>query len=347
MSEHSVLENVQAAGNVLDQAASGNGSPLPGLAEIERAAELVYQSMPPTPQYRWPQIEAIAGREVWIKHENHTPLGAFKVRGGLIYMDWLAREHPAVRTVITATRGNHGQSIPFAARRTGQRVVIVVPHGNSREKNAAMRSLGAELIEHGDDFQAAVEHSIELAAEHGWHRVPSFDLKLVAGVATYALEFFRGAPPLDTVYVPIGMGTGVCGLIAARDALGLATKIVGVGSAQAPATSLSFAAGRVVEHAAQTRIADGVACRRPDDRVIGFLQAGMDRMVLVDDDAVEAAMRLYFRTTHNVAEGAGAIGLAALLQEGDAAGARAGTVLCGGNVDTEVFTRVLAGGLGQ
>jgi threonine dehydratase len=322
----------------------GVESLLPTLGEMERAAEVVYRHMPPTPQYSWPLINARAGAEVWVKHENHTPLGAFKVRGGLVYMDWLKRERPEVRTVVSATRGNHGQSIAYAAARSGHRAVIVVPHGNSVEKNAAMRALGAELLEFGQDFQAANEHGERLAGENGWHRIPSFDLRLVAGVATYALEFFRGAPEMERVYVPVGMGSGACGLMAARDALGLRTEIVGVVSSSAPAIARSFAVGEVVEVESRTRIADGVACRRPDATALAMLREGAERVIEVSDDEVEEAMRLLFAATHNVAEGAGAIGLAALLKDKGRGAGRVGTVLCGGNVDTDVFARVLARG---
>jgi threonine dehydratase len=316
---------------------------LPGLKEIESAARLVYRTMPATPQYSWPLMNARAGAEVWVKHENHTPVGAFKVRGGLVYMDWLRRERPEVETVVSATRGNHGQSIPFAAAQYGIRVVIVVPFGNSVEKNRAMRALGAELVEFGKDFQAASEHAERLERENGWHRVPSFNMHLVTGVSTYALELFRACPALETVYVPIGMGSGVCGTIAARNALGLATKVVGVVSSQAPAYALSFAAGEVREHEAATLVADGVACRRPDAAALEIIRAGVDRIVMVDDDEVKDAMRACFVDTHNVAEGAGAIGLAALLKDRAAGGERVATVLTGGNVDSEVFGEVLCG----
>ncbi len=319
---------------------------LPGLAEIEAAATLVYAHMPPTPQYSWPLLNERAGAEVWVKHENHTPAGAFKIRGGIVYMDWLRRTRPEIKTVVSATRGNHGQSIALAGTRLGFRVVIVVPLGNSREKNRAMRAFGAELIEYGEDFQAASEHAIALAAEHGWHRIPSYDPMLVAGVATCGLEMLRGCPPLETVYVPIGMGSGMSGMVAARDALGLATKIVGVVSTGAPAFALSMAAGSIMEHAAATRIADGVACRKPDPRAFAVAQAGVDRVIAVEDDAVEDAMRAYFSDTHNVAEGAGAIGLAALLMDRARGGQRVGTVLCGGNVDSDLFARVLRGAQG-
>lgn len=318
-------------------------SGLPTLEGIESAARLVYGAMQATPQYTWAQINRRAGAEVWVKHENHTPVGAFKVRGGLVYMDWLRRERPEVRTVVSATRGNHGQSMAYAGARSGQRVVIVVPHGNSVEKNAAMRALGAELVEFGEDFQAASEHAEELARANGWHRVPSFDLRLVAGVATYALEFLRGAPEMERVYVPIGMGSGVCGMIAARDALGLRTRVVGVVSSRAAAMARSFEVGEVVEVEARTRIADGVACRLPDATALAIVREGVERIVEVDDDEVEEAMRLYFSATHNVAEGAGAIGMAALLKDGSRGTGRVGTVLCGGNVDRVVFGRVLAG----
>jgi threonine dehydratase len=319
-------------------------SRLPSLQEIEAAAEVVYRSMPPTPQYSWPQINRHAGREVWVKHENHTPVGAFKIRGGLVYMDWLRREHAKVTTIVSATRGNHGQSLAYAGALYGLRIVIVVPASNSREKNAAMRALGAELVEVDGDFQDASNRALELAAEHHWHRVKSFDPHLVAGVATYALELFRAQPHLKTVYVPVGMGSGVLGMTAARDALGLSTEIVGVVSSKAPAQALSFAAGKVVEAAAETQIADGVACRRPDPDALRLLRAGVQRLVEVDDAEVEDAMRLYFSATHNVAEGAGAIGLAALLKDNDGGGHKVGTVLCGGNVDSDVFARVLAQG---
>jgi threonine dehydratase len=318
-------------------------SGVPGLGEIRSAAELIYRSMPATPQYSWPLINARAGAEVWVKHENHTPVGAFKVRGGLVYMDWLRRERPEVTTVVSATRGNHGQSMAFAGAQCGLRVVIVVPFGNSSEKNRAMRMLGAELVEFGEDFQAASEHAAALERENGWHRVPSFDLKLVTGVATYALEMFSNCPELETMYVPIGMGSGVCGTIAARDALGLKTKVVGVVSSLAPAYALSYAAGRVVEHEARTAIADGVACRIPDAVAVEIVKAGVDRIVTVDDEEVREAMRAYFADTHNVAEGAGAIGLAALLKDRGAGDVRVGTVLCGGNVDSGVFAGVLNG----
>jgi threonine dehydratase len=317
---------------------------LPTLEEMDSAARLIYTHMPPTPQYRWPLLDQAAGTEVWLKHENHTPVGAFKIRGGIVYLDALRRRQPDVPGVVGATRGNHGQSIGFAARLTGLRAVIVVPHGNSREKNAAMRELGVELIEAGDDFQAACEVADGLAVERGLHRLPAFDALLVCGVGTYAMEFLRAAPELDTVYVPVGMGSGVCGMIAARDALGLKTRIVGVTSTGAPAYKLSFEAGRVLEHPVTTVLADGMACRSPNAEALEAILAGCERVVEVSEHEVADAMRTLFSCTHNAAEGAGAASFAALMQERETMrGKRIGAVLCGGNVDAALFARVLAG----
>ena len=319
-------------------------STLPSLAEIESAAALLYRHMPPTPQYNWPLLDLLAGTEVWVKHENHTPVGAFKIRGGIVYMDALRREHPEVKGVVGATRGNHGQSMGFAAKITGTRATVVVPHGNSQEKNAAMRALGVQVIEAGLDFQEACEYADALAYEEGLHRLPSLDPRLVCGVATYCLEFLRSAPPLETVYVPVGMGSGICAMIAARDALCVETKIVAVVSAGAPAYKLSFEAGRVIEHDVTTILADGLACRSPKQECLEAMLAGVERVLAVSEHEVAVAMRGLFSATHNVAEGAGAASFAALLQEKlRMRGKRVGVVLCGGNVDAEVFAQVLAG----
>ena len=319
---------------------------LPSLADLESAAALVYGAMPPTPQYAWPLLARRVGAEVWVKHENHTPVGAFKVRGGIVYLDDLRRAAHPPAGVVTATRGNHGQSVGFAAARHGLRAAVVVPQGNSAEKNAAMRAQGVELIEQGDDFQEANEAAALIAAQRGWHRIPSFHPLLVRGVGTYALELLRAAPELHTVYVPVGMGSGIAGAIAARDALGLRTRVVGVVSTSAPAYALSLAAGRLVSHPATTRIADGMACRTPAPDALDVIARGAERVVQVSDAEVEAAMRAIFADTHNVAEGAGAASLAALLQEKEAMrGRRVGVVLCGGNVDSAVFARVLADGV--
>ena len=315
---------------------------LPPLDVLETAAAVVYRVMPPTPQIRWPLLCARAGAEVWVKHENHTPVGAFKLRGGLVYMEGLRRREPGITGVIAATRGNHGQSVAFAAARAGLRAVIVVPHGNSPEKNAAMQALGAELIEHGGDFQDAYEHAAGLAARRRLHFMPSFDEALVAGVASYALELLRAVSDLDAVYVPIGMGSGICGLIAARNALGLRTEVVGVVASGAPAYALSFAAGRPVASDAVRTMADGMAVRVPDPRALALILQGASRIVTVDDEEIQASMRSLFSDTHNAAEGAGAAALAALLQERDRMhGRRVALILSGGNVDREAFARIL------
>lgn len=313
-------------------------SALPTLAELETAARLIHSVMPPTPQYRWPLLSERTGAEVWVKHENHTPVGAFKVRGGIVYFDELKRTQPGTPGVIAATRGNHGQSIAFGAKRAGVPATIVVPVGNSREKNAAMRALGATLVEHGEDFQAALDHARELARERSLHLVPSFAPLLVRGVATAYLEFFRGVPPLDTLYVPIGMGSGICGAIAARDALGLKTAIVGVAAAAAPAILKSVEAGRVVSHPVGPTIADGMACRTPDADAVDIIRRSAARIVLVSETELTDAMRAYYTDTHNLAEGAGAAALAALFHErAGQHNRRVGLVLSGGNVDLPQF----------
>ena len=316
---------------------------LPDLSTLDSAAELVHGVIPPTPQIRWPLLCARTGAEVWVKHENHSPVGAFKLRGGLVYMDALKRRRPEVTGVITATRGNHGQSVTFAARRLGMRAVVVVPRGNSVDKNAAMRALGAELVEHGDDFQEAYEHAARLASEQGLHLVRSFHADLVAGVATYALELFRAVPNLDAVYVPIGQGSGICGTIAARNALRQKAEIVGVVAAQAPAYALSWAAGHPVAAPVGDTVADGMACRVAEPVSFEIIRAQVARIVTVDESEIRRAMRYLFQDTHNAAEGAGAAALAALLQEQERMrGRRVAVVLSGGNVDGAVFAEALA-----
>ena len=321
-------------------------APLPTLADIESAAALVRQVMPPTPQFAWPLLAQRLGTEVWVKHENHTPTGAFKVRGGLVYLDGLARREPACAGIVSATRGNHGQSLAFAARRHGFGATIVVPHGNSREKNAAMRAFGATLVEHGEDFQAATEHAAALAVRDGLHRVPSFHADLVRGVATAWLEFFQAVPELDVVFVPIGLGSGLCAAIAARAALGRRMRLVGVVSAHARAYALSLAQGQPVESPVTTQLADGMACRVPDPTALAVMAGQVDGVVEVTDAEVAQAMKALYLDTHNVAEGAGAASLAAALQRartnpGEIAGRCVGLTLCGGNVDHEVFAQVL------
>jgi threonine dehydratase len=312
-------------------------------AALEAAAAVVREVVPPTPQRRWPLLERRAGCEVWVKHENHAPTGAFKVRGGLTYVRALLEREPGVPGVLAATRGNHGQSVAFAAARVGLAAVVVVPHGNSREKNAAMRAFGAELIEHGQDFQEASEYASRLAEERRLHFISSFADDLILGVATYAFELFSAVPDLDAVYVPIGMGSGICGVMGARDALGLRTRVIGVVSEALPSYQRSFAAGRPVATPPADTIADGLACRVPNPEAVTAILAGAERVVAVSEVAIRAAMRCYFTDTHNVVEGAGAAPLAALLAE-DAppCGRRIALVASGGNVDAPVFRDVLA-----
>jgi threonine dehydratase len=316
--------------------------PLPTLIEIESISAEIDAVVPPTPQFSWPLLNARAGCELWVKHENHTAIGSFKIRGALHYVARLAAREPGVRGVIGATRGNYGQAMAFAAARHGLKAVVVVPHGNSPEKNLAMRALGAELLEHGDDFQAALVHSEALARERGLHWMPAFHRDLAWGNAVSMLCFLRGAPPLDCAYIPIGMGSGVCALIAARDALGLSTRIIGVASEHAPGIALSFEAKRVVPHPSTTQIADGMACSTPDRDALEIILRGVERVVRVSDSEAEEAMRACFSDTHNVAEGAAGAGLAAVLRErGALARRRVGIVFTGGNVDAGTFARVL------
>ncbi|MEN5180050.1 threonine dehydratase [Comamonas odontotermitis] len=317
-------------------------SALPSLADIEAASRVVYDQFQPTPQYHWQLLSEKLGAHCWLKHENHTPVGAFKIRGGLTYFAQMAARNTLPAEVISATRGNHGQSIAWAARRHGVRCTIVVPHGNSIEKNAAMRALGATLIEHGDDFQAAREHAIALAEQRGAHMVPSFHADLVSGVSTYWWEFLRAVPDMHTAYVPIGLGSGACAAVAAKLALQHPVRIVGVVSNGATTYRDSIAAGEVVDAAVTTQIADGMAVRRADPQALAILRQHLDRVVAVSDDEIANAMQLLFTSTHNVAEGAGAAALAAALQERAAiAGQTVGLAMTGGNVDAKVFAQVL------
>jgi threonine dehydratase len=308
------------------------------LKELERAHEIVGQAVPRTPAHAWPLLAQRLGTTIVVKHENHTPTSAFKVRGGLVYLDRLKRERPNTPGIISATRGNHGQSLAFAASRHGVPATIYVPHGNSVEQNRAIRGFGAELVEHGEDFQAAREEAYRRAATNGLEIVPAFHPDLVLGVATYALELLRRAPDLDVLYVPIGQGSGICGCILARDLLGLKTEIVGVQSTEAPSYALSFAAGTVVTTETSNTRADGVATRIPDADAVAIICKGASRVVQVTDDEIAAAMRAYWTDTHNLAEGAGAAALAAAMQEKKKLqGKRVGLVLSGGNIDFDRF----------
>jgi threonine dehydratase len=315
------------------------------LAELESVIPLVRASVSPTPQYAWPLLKAQTGVEIVIKHENHTPIGAFKVRGGIVYFDRVKRERPQMRGIVTATRGNHGQSLAFAGARAGIAVTIVVPHGNSTEKNAAMRAFGATLIEHGRDFDEAMEAAMRIAAERGLDFAPSFHRDFVVGVATYAHELFSAFDDLDTVYVPIGLGSGICGMIGARDAFGLKTKIVGVVAEAADSYRRSFTAGRILATNSALTFADGMAVRVPDATALDIIRKGVERIVSVTEDEIAAAIRIIYSATHNCAEGAGAAALAALVKErGPLQGRRAGVILTGQNIDRAWMQMVLAGG---
>jgi threonine dehydratase len=308
------------------------------LGQLERAHAVVGAAVQPTPAHAWPLLSQRLGTSVVIKHENHTPTAAFKVRGGLVYVDRMRRERPRTAGLISATRGNHGQSLAFAARRYGVPVTILVPRGNAVEQNRAMKALGAELVEHGEDFQAAREEAYRRAATAGLEFVPAFHPDLVLGVATYALELLRKVPDLDVLYVPIGQGSGICGCILARDLLGLKTEIVGVQSTEAPCYALSFAAGMVVTTASSNTRADGMATRIPDADAFEIIHKGAARIVQVSDDEIGVAIRTLWTDTHNLAEGAGAAALAAALQERqNNRGRRVGLVLSGGNIDLEMF----------
>jgi len=313
------------------------------LDTLEEAAALVYRVVPPTPQYCWPLLSRRLGAELWVKHENHTPIGAFKIRGGLVYLDAVRRSQPDIHGVVTATTGNHGQSIALAATQLGVDATIVVPFGNSIEKNRAMAGFCARLVEAGRDFQAAFEHAMELAEREKRHFIPSYDPLLVRGVASYGLELFRAIPDLDVVYVPIGLGSGISGVIAAREALSLSTEIVGVVAANAPTYALSFAAGAPVSTNSADTMAGGLAVRVPNPEALDIIRRSAARIVTVSEAEMRSAMRILFSDTHNVAEGAGAAALAAAFQErGRLAGKRVAVIQSGGNIDRPLFAEVLA-----
>lgn len=312
------------------------------LEELRQLLPLIRQQVPCSPCYNWPLIDQDLGHEIWVKHENHNPTGAFKVRGGIVYISRLLAREPNCSGIISATRGNHGQSIALAAKQIGLPAVIVVPEGNSLEKNAAMQALGAELIIAGEDFDKARETAAQLAEQRGLHMIPSFHKDLVLGVASYALEWFEQAPELDRVYVPIGMGSGICGVITVRDLLGLKTEVVGVVSAAAPAYQLSYQQNQLVQTDTAHTYADGMACRQPVAEALAIISSGASRVITVSDDEIATAQRLYYSASHNVAEGAGAAALAAAQQE-KGLGGRAGLVLSGGNIDANKYAQVLTG----
>jgi threonine dehydratase len=319
-------------------------NPLFTLAELEAATQLVHRIVPPTPQYAWPLLAKRMGCEVWVKHENHTPTCAFKVRGGVVYMDNLKRSRPNVTGVISATRGNHGQSIAFSASRAGISATIYVPYGNSADQNAAMRALGATVVEFGRDFDEALAECHRVAREQDLHFIPPFNRDQVKGVATYAFELFFRVADLDTVYVPIGIGSGICGLITTRDLLGLRTEIVGVVARKAPAMALSFAAGKAVPTNSAQTFADGMATRDPRPEAVTIIKRGAARILQLGEDDIAEGVRVYFQDTHNVAEGGGAAPLAGLMQErARMTGKKVAVVLSGGNIDTSIYQRILAG----
>ena len=316
------------------------------LDELQAAHGLVTRHMAPTPQYAWPQLAARTGAEVWVKHENHSATGAFKLRGAITFIDWVTRTYPQARGICTATRGNHGQGQARQATAAGLIAKVYVPHGNSVEKNAAMRAFGAEVIEFGADFDTARQEAYRVAEAEGLVIVPPFHRELVRGVATYGLELLGAVPDLDTVYVPIGCGSGICGTILARDALGLSTEIVGVVSDAAQTAKLSAEAGRLIETDSARTFADGMAVRVPMQAALDVYGPGAARILAVSDAEVAEAIRIYYRDIHNLAEGAGAAPLAALLQERDRmAGRKVGVILCGGNIDTDWFLTVMQGGV--
>jgi threonine dehydratase len=309
------------------------------LIDLQQTADLVHAHLPATPQICWPLLSARTGAEVWVKHENHLPTGAFKVRGGVVF----ANQQPAGRRLISATRGNHGQSLAWAGGRFDLPVTIVVPFGNSVEKNAAMSALGAELIEHGVDFEEARDEAYRLAATEDQVFVPSFAPDLVKGVASYALELFQAEPGLDAVYVPIGLGSGICGAILARDLLGLTTQVIGVQSTGADCYARSCAAGHVVAGNRADTKADGIAVRQPDPDALRIILGGAERIVTVTDAEIAEAIRAYWTDTHNLIEGAGAAPLAALVQEtGAMRGKRVALIASGGNIDLALFRSWIA-----
>jgi len=317
---------------------------LPSLDQVREAQAVLYQFMQPTPQFSWPLLNERLGTETWIKHENHPPVGAFKIRGALIYIHWLKTTQPAVKGVVAATRGNHGQGVAMAARLNGIKCVIVVPQQNSVEKNRAMVAQGAELIEHGQDFQESLEFARTLSAQRAYAMIDSFHERLVMGTGTYAIEFLEAVPKLDAVYVPIGLGSSICGVAAVRNALSLTTEIIGVVAAKSPSYALSFSQRKIVDAPAATALADGLACRTPNGNAMEAIWGNVSRIIEVTDDEIAAAMCAVYQDTHNLAEGAAAAAFAGAMQECESnRGKRVGIILTGANVDAPVFARVLAG----
>ncbi len=319
--------------------------------QYQHAAGIVYDTMQPTLQHQWPLLAQRTGCNVWVKHENHTPTGAFKLRGGLVYMR-MRKDEGETGGIVSATRGNHGQSLATAGKREGIPVTIFAPEGNSLEKNAAMKAQGATLIEAGQDFDEAAGAARQYAKDNDLYMMPSFMPELAMGVSTYGRELFEAVASngdqLDTVYVPIGLGSGICSLITQRNLLGLRTKIVGVVSTKANAYALSFDSDNLVSTNSANTFADGMAVRTPDPFALEIIRKGAERVVQVTDEEVSKAIRAYYTDTHNLAEGAGAASLAALLQEKQKmSGKQVGVILTGGNIDLSLFKTVLAGDVPQ
>jgi len=314
------------------------------LDELSTASAVVGAFVLASPAYSWPLLRKRAGAEVIVKHENHTPTGSFKARGALTYVEALRRRQRMPKGLVTATRGNHGQSVAIAAVWHGIPALIVVPEGNSVEKNAAIAAFGGQLLTAGKDFDDSRSIAAQIQQAQGYHLVPAFHRDLVTGVATYAHELFTARPDLDAVFAPIGMGSGICGLITVRDLLRLKTEIVGVVAANAPAFALSLAAGRPLQTNSAGTFADGLACRDPQPEAFGIVQAGVADIIRVSEDEIAEAIRIYYTATHNLVEGAGAAPLAALLQQRRRhAGKRVGLILSGGNIDMPVFAQILRG----
>jgi len=310
------------------------------LMELEQAATDIYQVTPATPQYNWPLLAKTTGCDVWVKHENHTPTAAFKVRGGIHLLNQLMKANNKPKGIISATRGNNGQSLSYASKRAGLPLTIVVPECNNIDQNNAIQGFGADLVVHGKDFEAARKHSLILQQELGYQAIAPFEKSLIVGVASYAIELFSAIKDLDTVYVPIGMGSGICGLIKTRDLLNLKTKIVGVVAEGAPTFALSFAAGKVVNTDYANTIADGVATSAPIEEAFEIIKKGASRVITVNDLEIAKAMYQYYQTTHNLSEGAGAVPLAGLMKEKQQMkGKKVGLILSGGNIDFESFNK--------
>lgn len=314
----------------------------PTLNDVRAARERIAPHIRPTPLMRHPLLEAESGIELWVKHENHNPTGAFKVRGGLNVIGSLDTDERS-RGVVTASTGNHGQSIAMACRMHGVACTVFVPEGNNPDKNAAMRAYGAALEEVGRDFDEAREACETRATETGARYVHSANEPLLlAGVGTYALEIFETLVDIDTVFVPIGGGSGACGLITVRNGTGLKTRIVGVGAANADAVYRSWHGPERVVGTSAATFADGVATRVTFDLTFGLLKSHLDDFCVLTEAELAEGVRIALRTTHNLAEGAGAAAIAAAVKHrAKFQGRRVVAVMSGGNIDTSTLRRIL------